>query len=105
MEIDTWNTPGEGYINNHTLAIYPFATFVSTRVTARARPLWAPWRFGRTQPYGGSVEPSKIGFKLNFGGMVPLWALVTYMHSNPTVDVISFGLWFMWPLVCLCGEL
>jgi len=25
MEIDTWNTPGEGYIDNRTLVVYPFA--------------------------------------------------------------------------------
>jgi hypothetical protein len=27
MEIDTRNTLGEGYIDNYTLAVYPFATF------------------------------------------------------------------------------
>ena len=26
MEIDTWNTLGEGYIDNRTLAFYPFST-------------------------------------------------------------------------------
>jgi hypothetical protein len=26
VEIDTWNTPGEGYIDNRTLAVYLFAT-------------------------------------------------------------------------------
>jgi hypothetical protein len=25
-EIDTWNTPGEGYIDNRMLVVYPFAT-------------------------------------------------------------------------------
>ena len=26
VEIDTWNNPGEVYVDNRTLAVYPFAT-------------------------------------------------------------------------------
>ena len=26
VEIDTWNNPGEVYVDNRTLAVYPFGT-------------------------------------------------------------------------------
>ena len=37
---DTWNTPGEGYIDYRTLAVYPFATSGVNKISGAVAEEW-----------------------------------------------------------------